>query len=160
MMRFYWILAICSLLLWSQSLEATHILVDKTTLKLYVIDDCLDTILTTPIACGKNKGQKQMLGDCKTPEGVFVIKSVENSTYWAHDFNDGRGAIVGAYGPYFIRLAVPRFFSIGIHGTHNNATIGTRSTRGCIRMDNDDLKHLVQVIHVGDSIRILSEFDL
>lgn len=45
----------------------------------------------------------------------MTICSIENSSRWKHDFKDGKGLRKGAYGPYFFRLKVPKFNSIGIH---------------------------------------------
>ena len=56
---------------------------------------------------------------------------------------DGLGEIQGAYGPYFIRLRVPSAKGIGIHGTHDNNSLGKRASEGCIRMENAQLEKLV-----------------
>ncbi|MDR2780756.1 MAG: L,D-transpeptidase, partial [Synergistaceae bacterium] len=59
------------------------------------------------IAVGKNTGDKQRVGDMRTPEGTFPIVQIQNASGWTHDFRDGKGEIKGAYGPYFIRLGTP-----------------------------------------------------
>jgi lipoprotein-anchoring transpeptidase ErfK/SrfK len=41
-----------------------------------------------------------------------------------------------------------------IHGTPHRESIGTASTRGCIRVDDDDLEYLYQVIAVGTPVYI------
>ena len=48
------------------------------------------------ICCGKNYGDKQVIGDMKTPEGIFRITDVEDASTWGHDFKDGKGRIEGA----------------------------------------------------------------
>ncbi len=93
------------------------------------------------IAVGKNAGQKQRAGDMRTPEGEFSVQQVQDASYWTHDFGDGKGQIAGAYGPWFIRLKTG-WRGIGIHGTHDQASIGTDATEGCIRLKNDDVKRL------------------
>ena len=99
------------------------------------------------IATGKHSGTKQVVGDGKTPEGIFSIVSIENSLHWEHDFvDDTLGKISGAYGPYFIRLQVPGQKGIGIHGTHDDGSIGKKVSEGCIRMRNVDLTKLVNNI--------------
>ena len=60
---------------------------------------------------------------------------------------DGKGEIKGAYGPYFIRLKTPGHKGIGIHGTHLPESIGEKTTEGCIRLRNEDLKRLVSLIY-------------
>ncbi len=98
----------------------------------------------SPVAAGKHFGNKRAKGDMKTPEGVFQAVRVEDATNWTHDFNDGHGNIKGAYGPYFVRLDVPGTKGIGIHGTHDNMSIGRRASEGCIRLKNGDLENIVK----------------
>ena len=107
------------------------------------------------VATGKNFGDKTQKGDCKTPEGVFTIEEVVNATTWSHDFKgDKQGPIKGAYGPYFIRLKVPGQKGIGIHGTHDNTSIGKRASEGCIRLNNNDLIELVKNINTNAVVAI------
>jgi lipoprotein-anchoring transpeptidase ErfK/SrfK len=131
-----------------------HIVISKEKLQLYVINEHNDTIFTRPVACGKNLGNKTMAGDCKTPEGEFKIKKIYNSTSWKHDFGDGMGRRKGAYGPLFFRLNVPGFNDIGIHGTIFPESIGTRSSEGCVRMRNEDIKALYPHCHIGMKVII------
>ncbi len=98
---------------------------------------------TYSIAVGKNLGDKQRRGDHKTPNGIFTVQSIENASGWSHDFLDGKGVIRGAYGPWFIRLKTG-WQGIGIHGTHDPDSRGSRATEGCIRLSNDELEELRQ----------------
>lgn len=107
---------------------------------------------------GKNYGNKTKAGDKKTPEGTFTICSIENSSCWKHDFKDGKGLRKGAYGPYFFRLKVPKFNSIGIHGTCLPESIGTRSSEGCIRLNNSDLQKLKAFVFVGMKCIIKNDY--
>ncbi|AER67136.1 ErfK/YbiS/YcfS/YnhG family protein [Thermovirga lienii DSM 17291] len=107
-----------------------------------------------PVAIGKNDGDKREEGDMRTPEGIFSVVSVEDSRHWVHDFGDGKGPIAGAYGPYFIRLKTPPHKGIGIHGTHDPASIGTKATEGCIRLRNQDLLELVKNVTKGMTVII------
>jgi len=79
---------------------------------------------------------------------------IQNAASWAHDFGDGNGKIAGAYGPFFIRLSVPGHQGIGIHGTHDETSIGTRATEGCIRLKNEDLEKIVKKVKIGDVVVI------
>jgi len=107
-------------------------------LKVYNEDNKI--IDTFPIAVGKNTGNKQAVGDCKTPEGVFYVDEIINSSYWTHDFKDGKGEIPNAYGKWFISLKT-NWDGIGIHGTHDKNSIGTNASEGCIRIwDIDEFK--------------------
>ncbi|MDR1376831.1 MAG: L,D-transpeptidase [Synergistaceae bacterium] len=96
------------------------------------------------IAVGKNPGNKERVGDNKTPNGIFTVQSIENSSRWTHDFRDGKGTIRGAYGPWFIRLRTG-WQGIGIHGTHNPDSRGSMVSEGCIRMLNDELEEIKQI---------------
>ena len=95
-----------------------------------------------PIAVGRNPGDKQRVGDNRTPTGNFKIVSIENASKWTHDFRDGKGTIKGAYGPWFLRLDAKGWKGIGIHGTHDPDSRGTMATEGCIRLSNEDIAEL------------------
>ena len=95
-----------------------------------------------PVAVGKNTGDKERVGDHRTPVGKFKIVSIENASSWSHDFKDGKGKIAGAYGPWFLRLDAKGWRGIGIHGTHDPDSRGTNATEGCIRLSNEDISEL------------------
>ena len=127
------------------------IVISKQKLKVYVIDSKSDTVCTFRCACGKRLGNKRRVDDYRTPEGVFNVASIENSKYWRHK---GKSHV---YGPYFIRLRTPGWKGIGIHGTNAPKTIGTRCTKGCIRLRNEDITQLVKYVNVGTKVRILKD---
>ena len=137
--------------------QSGMILISKREMRLTLLDSLQNPQLVLPIACGKNYGQKEKVGDMKTPEGNFTIREINDSSTWKHDFKDGLGMIEGAYGPYFIRLWTSPHTGIGIHGTHLPSSIGSRATEGCIRLSNDDLRELIRYIYVGMPVRILPD---
>lgn len=116
-------------------------------------------------ATGRNTGDKERPGDnrtpvswgyiCGQPEGavpwthsVYVPFTVDEIVYagdWTHDFGDGRGEIAGAYGPWFISLYTG-WEGIGIHGTHDESSIGTNASEGCIRLRNENVQELKDII--------------
>lgn len=137
------------------SRKVAYILVDKVNLRLNVINLKGDTLNSFLIAVGTNLGDKEKVGDLKTPEGLFTVQRIEDSKSWKYDFeDDDLGPVAGAYGPYFIRLLVPKHKGIGIHGTHDNSTIGKRVSHGCIRMKNEDLLTLVDMVNPGIPVLI------
>ena len=115
---------------------------------LYVMKN-KKTIDKFGVAVGRNRGNKQKSGDCRTPEGKFSVQSIHPAQGWSHDFHDGNGVIPNAYGPWFIRLKTG-WSGIGIHGTHDPASIGKNVTEGCIRLKNENLRTLKEkYIRVG-----------
>ena len=139
--------------------NARIIIVDKERMKLSLMDYNGEEVRSYGICCGKNYGNKQVIGDMKTPEGVFRISNIEDSSSWEHDFKDGNGQIEGAYGPWFLRLEVPGHKGIGIHGTHKPESIGTRDTEGCIRLTNDDIKDLKSRVSPGMVVIVLPSYE-
>jgi len=138
--------------------SVSMIVVNKNDLLMNVINLAGDTIRRYPVAVGTNKGNKQNAGDLKTPEGVFLIEATENSSAWTYDFeNDDKGPVDGAYGPWFIRLNALPHKGIGIHGTHDNSSIGKRVSHGCVRMQNKDLVELVSMIKPGIPVYITKD---
>ena len=135
--------------------NARFIIVDKETMKLKLFDYNGIERRSYGISCGKNYGQKQKIGDMKTPEGMFHISEIEEASTWGHDFKDGRGKIEGAYGPWFLRLEIPGHKGIGIHGTHKPESIGTRDTEGCIRLRNEDIADLKSKVNIGMVVIVL-----
>ena len=137
---------------------STSILIKKSAFRLYLLESG-NVVQSWPIALGKNEGQKRVSGDMKTPDGSFPIDEILDASYWTHDFGDGKGEIEGAYGPYFISLDTSNLSGgawdgIGIHGTHDPASIRTRASEGCIRMHNNDLLTLKNQISVGTQVTI------
>ena len=120
------------------------------------------------IAVAKNPGDKQKTGDNRTPtswgsaavipakylgagvgvasaEVPFVVEEICDASFWTHDFGDGKGVIAGAYGPWFLSLDTG-WIGIGIHGTHDANSIGTMASEGCIRLRNEDIQRLKDIV--------------
>lgn len=134
--------------------NAKIVVVSKSDMMLTVFDYKGDSIFKAPIACGSGYGNKEKIGDKRTPEGVFHVTSIEDASTWGHDFHDGKGRIERAYGPFFIRLDVPGQKGIGIHGTHDPNSIGTRVTEGCIRLSNENIGKLSNIVKPGTLVII------
>ncbi|WP_016990087.1 L,D-transpeptidase [Flavobacterium sp. ACAM 123] len=134
--------------------NAKFIIINKADMTLSQYNYKGDLLHKFKVATGKNYGDKIKKGDCKTPEGVFTIEEVVDASAWSHDFKDDKGEIKGAYGPYFIRLRVPGQKGIGIHGTHDNTSLGKRASEGCIRINNNELTQLVENINANSVVVI------
>ena len=140
-------------------MDADFILIKKSEFKLYAVDAKGNIVAEYGCALGLKPGQKEKSGDMKTPDGVFPIEEILDASYWTHDFNDGKGEIPGAYGPWFISLDTTelsggRWSGIGIHGTHAPESIGTRASEGCVRLNNADIVKLKQFARVGMKVVI------
>lgn len=133
------------------------IVVDKQAFRLSLVDSLGYAIKEWGIACAKNYGPKQRRGDHKTPEGVFKINELLYAKGIPHDFRDGKGPVKDAYGPWFLRLDVPGFWDIGIHGTPFPESIGSRATEGCVRMRNEDIVDLKERVKLGTVVIILPD---
>lgn len=122
------------------------IVISKKELRLYVYEKRgNDTVKIAhyPVCLSKNLGNKQKVGDMKTPESPkgkpFSITQIQNASTWTHDFHDGRGSIK-AYGHWFLRLKTPGHSGIGIHGsTNNESSVPGRASEGCIRLLDKDI---------------------
>lgn len=130
----------------------SYIVIDKSDFELRLMQGT-EVKKVYPIAVGKNFGDKQQVGDMRTPIGTFKIDEIIDSRDWTHDFNDGKGEIAGAYGPWFLSLETP-WIGIGIHGTHAPESIGTNVSEGCVRMHNSDLEELKREVTVGTVVVI------
>ncbi|MCA0447296.1 MAG: L,D-transpeptidase [Bacteroidetes bacterium] len=143
-------LALIPAFFWHESVmknasNSSFVIISKQEMMLYHYNFKGQLLQKTKIATGKNYGNKKVRGDLKTPEGVFRVSQVEDASSWKHDFkDDSLGEISGAYGPYFIRLIVPGQRGIGIHGTHDPNSIGTRASEGCIRLPNQEIVKLAK----------------
>ena len=56
-----------------------------------------------------------------------------------------------------MRLKMPKFRSIGIHGTNEPESIGTRASMGCVRLHNDKVLELKKYVKVGTPVEIIAE---
>lgn len=137
--------------------DAPFIVISKKDLTLTLVGKDGKAIRQYGCAVARNFGPKEKRGDNRTPEGSFRINELLRSDYLSHDFGDGKGPVPGAYGPWFLRLDVPGFIDIGIHGTHLPESIGSRATEGCIRLRNEDILDLKSLVKVGTTVIILPE---
>lgn len=116
-----------------------HVDLAARTLTLY---DAGQVILTTPVAVGSP--------EAPTPTGTFSVTDKLQTP------NAG-----GAYGPYAFGLSgrsevLTEFAGgdgqIGIHGTNDPASIGNDVSHGCIRVPNDVIEQLEQILPLGTPV--------
>ena len=139
--------------------DKSYIYIKKSDFTLCYYDNSGKEIFRAGCALGLNPGQKEKEGDMKTPSGTFYVDEILDASYWTHDFGDGKGEIQGAYGPWFIsintdEMSKGQWGGIGIHGTHDPASIGKRASEGCIRLENSQVEILKQLVSVGTKVVI------
>lgn len=126
------------------------IVVDKSRMKLIKFNRYGEEEYVFGMACAKNYGTKHKTGDSRTPEGFFSVKQIQNSTDWHYtDDNGNVSPKTGEFGPRFIRLSIPGITCIGIHGTAAPWSIGGRRSHGCIRLTNENIMKVVEMVEPG-----------
>lgn len=117
------------------------ILVNKSNQTVTVYDKDGKSIFNAPVSTGKVSGQKQKVGDNRTPEGTFKISGYENykgDKYKIQKFNSEEA----------IRLNTPGWTGILFHGDANEPQyLGKQgSSEGCIRMSKEQLSKMLDLI--------------
>lgn len=132
------------------------IVVDKASMRVILYDRFGHVEKSYDMACAKNYGTKHKKADARTPEGFFSVEGKYNSTDWL--FTDDNGVTSkkkGQYGPRFIRIKIPNTSQIGIHGTCAPWSLGHRTSHGCIRIKNENILELFDLVEVGMPVIIL-----
>jgi L,D-transpeptidase ErfK/SrfK len=86
-----------------------------------------------------------------TPEGEFqIINHIQNPTYY------GTGVVIGPgtgnpLGNRWMGLSAKGY---GIHGTNVPSSIGKAASHGCIRMRQQDLEELFDLVKVGAVVEL------
>ncbi|MBA3301032.1 MAG: L,D-transpeptidase family protein [Thermoleophilaceae bacterium] len=96
-----------------------------------------------------------------TPGGLRSIQSIQPNPTWNVPSKPWAGALAGqTIPPGDPRNPLKAFFlalggdGIGIHGTAEEWSIGTRASHGCIRMRVRDVKDLRKRVSVGTPVRV------
>ncbi len=123
---------------------------DKGSLYVYLYDRWGREIKRYRMCAGKGIGTKLGKGDSRTPEGLFTVEGIYDSTDWL--FTDDNGVtskVKGQFGPRFIRLRTPVSMQIGIHGTRAPWSLGGRFSHGCMRISNESILELAPLAEPG-----------
>jgi lipoprotein-anchoring transpeptidase ErfK/SrfK len=105
-----------------------------------------------PVAYGANPDglNKRKSGDSRTPEGAFkIVGKAINPAY--QPLSIPGGAPNNPFGTRWMGLNIWGG-SIGMHGTSNPSSIGTRASHGCIRMFTPDAEDLFELVRVGTPV--------
>lgn len=111
------------------------------------------------VAIGKTKGKRRTIAglnakDRTTPEGIFWVDNIiEDPVAYYKSAKDPQLQNIGPrYGPRMISLDVPinrrPYDEIAIHGSVRKLqdTIGTNVSYGCIRMNNQEIKAVYELL--------------
>lgn len=132
------------------------LVVDKASMRVLLYDRHGQLEKAYDMACAKNFGTKHKKADSRTPEGFFSVEGRYNSTDWLYtDDNGVTSQKKGQFGPRFIRIKIPTTSQIGIHGTCSPWSIGHRASHGCIRLTNENILELVDLVEPGMPVIIL-----
>lgn len=126
-----------------------RIVVDLSDLRLYLYRG--DTLVRSyPVATGQPS--------YPTPTGTFVITSMQKdptwyppNSDWAKDAEPIPPGIDNPLGTRWIGTSAP---GVGIHGTPDDASIGTYASHGCIRMHIADVEDLYERVAIGMTVVI------
>ncbi len=102
-----------------------------------------EVVKVYPVSTGKN---------ASSPTGHFTIKDRYTDPVWFH-----KGDVVAARDPKnylgtrWLGFDLPKY---GIHGTIEPGLIGQQVSSGCIRMRNEDVQELYEMIPIGTNVTI------
>lgn len=94
--------------------------------------------------------------DDKTPSGDFTVKNMLIRPPWTSPTGIIKygepGYLLGERWIGFVNA--PGATGLGIHGTSDDATIGTKCSNGCVRLRNNDVVELYDFLQVGSKVQI------
>lgn len=136
------------------------IVINVAELRLYYYSKDSKTVMTFPIGIGR-KGEETPLLNTK-----IIQKEINPTWYPAKSTRleaKEQGIVLPRFvrpgpdnplGNFAMRLGAPSYL---IHGTEDPTGVGIRSSAGCIRMYEEDVKKLFGLVSVGTPVRIVNE---
>ncbi|MCE9582867.1 MAG: L,D-transpeptidase family protein [Planctomycetes bacterium] len=96
------------------------------------------------------------LEESPTPIGDFSVSTKLVNPEWTRAGTQAVAADDPAnpLGTRWMGFAEPGFTSYGIHGTRKPETIGTHASNGCVRMRNENVEELFDLVPAGTAIHI------
>jgi lipoprotein-anchoring transpeptidase ErfK/SrfK len=130
--------------------ETYSIVVHKTMGIMDLVDSSGKTVVRYPVSIGANPdlADKKAAGDRRTPEGIYTISGISESSGWKFE-----GEL--AYGPWFLALSTPPWTGYAIHGTNEPYLIGAPASHGCIRLNVENLLVLKKAVRAGTKVTIV-----
>jgi len=142
------------------SVQREGIVINLSTMRLYYFPPGKNYFYTYPVGIGKQKWN--------SPLGTFKITQKEENPVWIvpksiYEFRKKKGIPIAKVvqagpdnplGKYAMRLSLPTFL---IHGTNDPASVGVRSSAGCIHLYPEDIKQLFSMVTVGTHVHIINQ---
>jgi lipoprotein-anchoring transpeptidase ErfK/SrfK len=142
--KFFAILMAASTEMLAESAPSRRLIVNIAARKIVLVEDG-KVVKMYPVAVGKHS--------TPSPYGSFHIAShVVNPTY----SHDGKVVGPGPSNPVGTRWMGLGYKGYGIHGTNHPESIGHAASHGCIRMRNQDVEKLFELVRVGDEVELIS----
>ena len=89
-----------------------------------------------------------------SPAGAYTIVQRLTDPTWYYEGKVVRPGKSNPLGTRWMGLSVGGY---GIHGTNVPDSIGHNVSHGCIRMKNNDVEQLFEMMAIGDSVELLAE---
>jgi lipoprotein-anchoring transpeptidase ErfK/SrfK len=124
---------------------ARRLIVSVPDRKIVLIEDG-QVLKIYPIAVGKRS--------TPSPAGSFHIASRVVNPAW---YQPGRMVEPGPANPLGTRWMGLGYKGYGIHGTNMPNSIGRSASHGCIRMRNQDVEELFELVEVGDPVELVTD---
>ena len=121
---------------------ASHISINLKERRVYVYQNS-EVIKSYKVAIGK-KGWE-------TPKGNFAVMEMVENPQWKNPWN-GRISAAGPNSPLgerWIAFSQQDGKYVGFHGTAGEHSMGKAVSHGCVRMRNQDVKELYEVVSLG-----------
>lgn len=136
------------------------IVINVSEMRMYFYPDDQDVVMTFPVGVGRE-------GSHTPRANMTVVEKIEKPTWYPTKETRAERAKDGVtfpkavppgpdnpLGEYALRLS---YWSYLIHGTNENDGVGRRSSSGCVRMFEKDIKQLFQHVKVGADVVVISE---
>lgn len=125
----------------------TNLVISLTDRKVYVYREG-ELFAQYPIAIGRQGWE--------TPTGEFAVLQMQQNPTWQHPFT---GELVppgpeNPLGSRWIGFWTDGINYIGFHGTPNAETVGQAASHGCIRMYDQDVVALFNLVEVGTRVEV------
>lgn len=119
-------------------------------------NNLFEVVKTYLAMTGKKEGDKQAIGDARTPEGVYFITKKLAKEHLASKY--GPGAFVLDYPNVFDTRSKKSGYGIWIHGIDENKKIESLTdTKGCVALQNEDLIDIQKYISIHGTPIIISQ---